>query len=407
MGLFEPRPSLYCYKTPFSTTDISIGYNSQSLLLALPSFLATRLPTSKFARSPKMQKAFTLLTILPLLLSSSWACSRVTYNSTGTDDNRITTGRSMDWFMTTNASIWIFPAGMSRDGAAGQNSVNWTSKYGSVITAMYEAATVDGINSQGLVGSFLYLSNSNYGKRDLSIPAISVGAWLQYFFDNYATVDEAAKDLYSADGKEKLQVVTAELIPGEPSLGHLMLSDPSGDNLILEFLDGVLTVHHGRQYSVMTNNPSYQQQLAIMEYWLPIGNQSLPGTRRPADRFARLSYYNNVTSPSSSAEESVAIAASMIRAVSVPLTPSPPVGTGAPDVASTLWRTYADTRALRYYWESAIYPMFLWTDLADFDLSNKGQVLLLDLQVPSSMRVGDMKGKFVPSPPFPFFQVNG
>ncbi|KAK5048655.1 hypothetical protein LTR84_005746 [Exophiala bonariae] len=354
-----------------------------------------------------MWELFAVLAGLSLFASPSWACSRVTYNSTGTDDNRITTGRSMDWFMTTNASIWAFPAGMSRNGSAGENSVNWTSKYGSVITAMYEAATVDGINSEGLVGNFLYLSNSDYGKRDLSIPAISVGAWLQYFFDNYATVDEAAKDLYTADGKEKLQVVTAELIPGEPSLGHLMLTDPSGDNLILEFLDGVLTVHHGKQYSVMTNNPSYQQQLAIMEYWLPIGNQSLPGTRRPADRFARLSYYNNVTVPSSNAEESVAVAASMIRAVSVPFTPSPPIGTGSPDVASTLWRTYADTRALKYFWESSIYPMFLWINLADLDLSKTGQVLLLDLQVPSDERGGDMRGKLVVSPPFPFFQVNG
>lgn len=353
-----------------------------------------------------MRTSFVVPALVSLFVSSSWACSRVTYNSTSTDDNRITTGRSMDWFMTTNASIWIFPAGMSRNGAAGENSVNWTSKYGSVITAMYEAAVVDGINSQGLVGNFLYLSGSNYGKRDLSIPAISVGAWLQYFFDNYATVDEAAKDLYTSDGKEKLQVVTAELIPGEPSLGHLSLTDPSGDNLIIEYLDGVLTVHHGKQYTVMTNNPSYQQQLAIMEYWLPIGNQSLPGTRRPADRFARLSYYNNVTISSDSAEQSIAITASMIRAVSVPLTPSPPAGVAAtPDVASTLWRTYADTRELKYYWESAVYPMFLWTTLADFDLSNKGQVLLLDLQAPYSTRVGDMKGSYVASPPFPFFQV--
>lgn len=351
-----------------------------------------------------MRIAFATTALLSFFTSSSWACSRVTYNSTQTDDNRITTGRSMDWFMTTNASIWTFPAGMSRNGAAGANSLTWTSKYGSVITAMYEAATVDGINSKGLTGNFLYLSDSNYGTRNPSLPGISVGAWLQYYLDSYATVDEAAKDLFTSDGKEKFQVVTAELIPGTPSLGHLSLTDASGDNLILEYLDGVLTVHHGKQYTVMTNQPSYYQQLAIMEYWLPIGNQSLPGTRRPADRFARLSYYNNVTSPSSSMEESVAITASMIRAVSVPISPSLP---GQPNVATTLWRTYADTRALKYFWESAVQPMFLWINLGDFDLSTRGRVMLLDLQVNPDTRVGNMKGNFVASPPFPFLQVTG
>ncbi|KEF57085.1 uncharacterized protein A1O9_07275 [Exophiala aquamarina CBS 119918] len=351
-----------------------------------------------------MQISLITSTLLTLFVSSSWACSRVTYNSTITDGNRITTGRSMDWFMTTNASIWTFPAGMSRNGAAGANSLTWTSKYGSVITAMYDAAVVDGINSKGLTGNFLYLANANYGTRKPSLPGISVGAWLQYFLDSYATVDEAANDLYTAEGREKFQVVTAELIPGTPSLGHISLTDESGDNLILEYLDGVLTVHHGLQYTVMTNSPSYYQQLAIMEYWLPIGNQSLPGTRRPADRFARLSYYNNVTAPSSSLEESVAITASMIRAVSVPITPSLP---GEPDVATTLWRTYADTRALKYFWESTVQPMFLWIDLGDFDLSIFGQVMLLDLQVSPYSRVGNMKGKFVPSAPFPFFPVGG
>lgn len=345
-----------------------------------------------------------IVAIVSSFFLRSWACSRVTYNSTITDGNRIVVGRSMDWFMTTNASLWSFPAGMSRNGSGGSNSLFWTSKYGSIITAMYEQATVDGINSQGLAGNFLYLSNSNYGARDPSLPALSVAIWLQYFLDNFATVSEAAADLFGPDGKEKFQVVTAELIPGTPSLGHLSLADASGDNLILEYLDGRLTVHHGPQYAVMTNQPSYDQQLAINEYWLPIGNESLPGTRRPSDRFARLSYYNNVTTPSDSMTQSVATAAAMIRAVSVPFTPSPP---GQPNVASTLWRTYADTMEKRYYWESALEPMFLWIDLASMDLSTNGPVSTLALHVNPETRVGNMQGKFVPSPPFTFMVVDG
>ncbi|KIV88691.1 hypothetical protein PV10_08349 [Exophiala mesophila] len=331
------------------------------------------------------------------------ACSRVAFNSGPAVQDRIVVGRSMDWFVATNASIWSFPPGIERNGNAGSNSLTWTSKYGSVITAMYYVATVDGINTEGLSGNFLYLSDSNYGNRDPSRPGLSVGGWLQYFLDNYATVDEAFKDLYDEDGEVKFQVATAEIIPGTPSVGHISLTDPSGDNLIMEYLDGVLTIHRGKEYPVMTNSPPFEQQLAVEKYWLPIGNQSLPGTRRAADRFARLSYYNNVTALAETAEESIAIAASMIRAVSVPFSPSVP---GEPNVASTLWRTYADTVALRYYWESALAPMFLWIDLPSIDLAAGAPSKMLELQnVDATTRVGNMDNSFVDTPAFPFLEV--
>ncbi|KAJ9611787.1 hypothetical protein H2204_015213 [Knufia peltigerae] len=350
--------------------------------------------------------SFTISVLIGSLVAQTWACSRVTYNSGPNDNNRMIVGRSMDWFMTTNASIWAFPPGMQRNGNVGTNSLNWTSKYGSVVTAMYYQATVDGMNSQGLTGNFLYLSDSNYGQRDESIPGLSVGAWLQYFLDNYATVDEAVKDLYTASGRGKFQIVSTEVIPGTPSVGHVSLADASGDNLIMEYLDGVLTIHHGKQYTVMTNQPPYDQQLAINAYWLPIGNQSLPGTRRPADRFARLSYYNNVTVEVNDPEQAVAVAASMIRAVSVPFSPSLP---GQPNVASTLWRTYSDTQALRYYYESSTLPMFFWVDLPSMNLSNNNtpvKVLQL-LDVNPETRVGNMGSSFVNSAPFTFLTSAG
>lgn len=342
--------------------------------------------------------------IISCLCLQALACSRVAYNSGTPDNDRIVVGRSMDWFMTTNASIWSFPAGLQRNGETGNNTLTWTSKYGSVVTVMYEALTSDGMNSEGLAGNFLYLSDSDYGARKPELPGLSIGAWLQYFLDSYATVEEAANDLFTPDGRQKFQILTTELIPGTPSVGHVSLTDPTGDNLIMEYLDGILTVHRGKEYPVMTNQPPYDQQLAINAYWLPIGNDSLPGTHRPADRFARLSYYNNVTVTANSSEQSIAVAASMIRAVSVPFSPSVP---GQPDVASTLWRTYADTRALKYYWESAVEPMFLWVDLQGLNLGVSGTTEMLALlDVDPATRIGNMTGDFVPTEPFIFLPVN-
>ncbi len=89
-----------------------------------------------------------ILAILPFILSPACACSRVNYDSDKADNNRILVGHSMDWVENTNSSVWLFPAGMEHHGCAGNNSLKWKSTYGSVITSMYDLATVDGMNSK-------------------------------------------------------------------------------------------------------------------------------------------------------------------------------------------------------------------------------------------------------------------
>lgn len=81
----------------------------------------------------KLKKA-TLLTFTgSLLLSASIAeaCTRIVYLGEG---NNVITARSMDWKIDVESDLWIFPRGMTRSGQAGENSLEWTSKYGSVIT---------------------------------------------------------------------------------------------------------------------------------------------------------------------------------------------------------------------------------------------------------------------------------
>lgn len=84
------------------------------------------------------------------------ACSRLLYE-TGTGSYIV--ARSMDWGDTSaKTSLWVFPQGMQRDGGLGEKPLKWTSKYGSVIATLYDAATVDGMNEKGLVGNVLYLA---------------------------------------------------------------------------------------------------------------------------------------------------------------------------------------------------------------------------------------------------------
>ncbi|WP_337052074.1 linear amide C-N hydrolase, partial [Serratia fonticola] len=68
-------------------------------------------------------------------------------------------------------------------------------------------------------------------------------------------------------------IVVTGGVPGQERLAslHLSLSDASGDSAIFEYINGKLVIHHSRDYQVLTNSPTFEQQLAITKYWQGIG----------------------------------------------------------------------------------------------------------------------------------------
>ncbi|MFM8892676.1 MAG: linear amide C-N hydrolase, partial [Planctomycetia bacterium] len=182
-------------------------------------------------------------------------------------DGAVIVARSMDWEEDPGSEIWVFPRGMQRQGNAGPASAAWTSRYGSVGVSFYGVATVDGMNEMGLVANVLYLAESDYGTSVAGRPNMSIGGWAQYVLDHYATVVEAVAALE----KEPVTIVAPVLPNGRPGVGHLAISDPSGDSAIFEYVGGHLKIHHGRGYTVMTNSPPFDEQLALNAYWSRIG----------------------------------------------------------------------------------------------------------------------------------------
>jgi penicillin V acylase-like amidase (Ntn superfamily) len=75
---------------------------------------------------------------------------------------------------------------------------------------------------------------------------------------------------------------------------HLAISDPTGGSAIFEYLGGKLVIHHDRKYQVMTNSPSFDDQLAIETYWKGVNPLAfLPGSISAADRIVRTSFLIN------------------------------------------------------------------------------------------------------------------
>ncbi|MFJ5335400.1 linear amide C-N hydrolase [Pectobacterium sp. CHL-2024] len=327
------------------------------------------------------------LSLAALTLGSavSLACTRFVYKDVQNPDYPIT-ARSMDWAEDTETNLWIFPRELKRSGAAGPHSLEWTSKYGSVIASAFDsnpnmASTTDGVNEKGLAANVLWLAESEYPKAAPTAkkPGLSIAAWAQYVLDNFATVDEAVKALQ----EEKFTLVTKDL-PHQKRKAtlHLSLSDSSGDSAIIEYIDGKQVIHHNKDYQVMTNSPTFDQQLTLNAYWDQIGgNVMLPGTNRAADRFVRASFYVNNVAPNKLipgvAEKSkiekdkadLAAAFSIIRNASVPYGYSLP---DMPNIASTRWRTVVDHKSLQYFFESAVSPNIFWVDLKKIDFSPRG-----------------------------------
>ena len=320
------------------------------------------------------------------------ACSRILWNDNG---HAVMVGRTMDWPESTQPILTVFPRGLERDGGkagsetvVAENPARWTTKYGSVVTTAYGVGTVDGMNEKGLAVHMLYLRATDFGARDTSKKGIQAGLWGQYMLDNAATVEEAL-ELFKG-----IQPVMMEA-NGHKATLHLAMEDATGDSAIVEYIGGKPVIHHGRQFRVVTNDPTYDEQLALLEkqdFSKPSSTIAVPGNVNAIDRFQRATYYlNNLSKPASEREAAAGILA-VARNVSVPFG-APYKGFGLYD---TEYRTAMNLTRKVYFLELTTSPSVIWTDLSAMNLEAGQPVRVLD---PNNIELsGNVTGSFRAAP---------
>lgn len=317
-----------------------------------------------------LKSMLSAILFLSLVAGKSEACSRVVY----TADSLVITGRTMDWPGNMQTNIYVYPRGLKQVGMPSGSTISWTSKYGSVVASQFDAVTSDGINEKGLVVNTLWLPKSGFVRENEQRPVLSILMWAQYVLDNFATVSEAVETLR----KEEFRI-DAPTLAGTEITMHMSLSDPTGNNAILEYIGGNLKIYEGKRYKVMTNEPSYDKQLAITDYWMEEDILSaLPGRVHSADRFVRLSFFLREMKKTTDAGEAAVQVLSMIRNISTPYGLLKP---GHKMINSrTLWRTMADQTNLLYYYEDATrIGGTLFLDLKQIDFKVGSPVLKLDI----------------------------
>lgn len=303
-------------------------------------------------------------------LAPAGACTRVFWND---NSHARVVGRSMDLFRSDEARIVVAPRGATHRSSLGHGRrLTWTTAYGTVaVTAFGGLGTSDGMNERGLVANLLYLDKEVYEPRD-GRPGLANAQWAQYVLDRFATVDQALA------GLRKVQVVSV-VVKGQSWPLHLSLADASGDSAVLEYVDGKLVVYHGHNVRVMTNEPTYDKQIANLAKYKAFGGRlSLPGDIDPLSRYVRAAFLKTLPPPSNERDALTGVAA-VIRTASVPPGAKDRSGNEeATDTWVTLWTTFANATAKRYYFQASNASSGYWIDLTSLNLNAGAPTYTID-----------------------------
>lgn len=239
--------------------------------------------------------------------SAAWACTGVTLRAA---DGSVVFARTLEWgAFDLDSHVRVVPRGVAFRGETpnGRTGLAWESEYGFVaFDALGRMALLDGMNEAGLsVGQFYHPTIAEYAPFDASEEARSIGPTdiVQYLLSTCATTEEA-----------RAAMASVRVVPVvEPSLGfpapvHLMVTDPGGAQVVIEFLGGEMVVADA-PLGVITNAPEYSwHETNLRNYvnlspvgmptrsvgdidFAPLGGGSgmigLPGDFTPPSRFVR------------------------------------------------------------------------------------------------------------------------
>lgn len=319
------------------------------------------------------------------------ACSRILYKGA---DSLFVVARSLDWKTPIPTNLYVYPRGMQKRSSDQPDCLQWKSKYGAVYAVGYDGGVTEGMNECGLVINGLFCKGTIYNAPDNnSRPQMSLSVFVAWMLDQCRTVDEVAHLLENT----RFDIQGATFDGGTVSALHWGATDASGKSVIFEFDHGNVNIYDMGNYRAMTNDPTWPRMTAIIDYWEKIGGMHmLPGTVVSADRCVRGNYFAHHVKQVGDGQLGVSIARSLLMNTSVPYTYEIE---GQPELSSTQWRSYANLRDCRYYFDIVTNPGYFYVDLKNLDLKQGAPVLKLDTSRTSDL-VGNANSRLAKSKPF-------
>jgi choloylglycine hydrolase len=279
----------------------------------------------------------------------------------------------MEWgTFDLHSNLVVMPRGYGFTAKTPDNTtgLTWVGQYGFVgldAPSLAESMFCDGMNEKGLaIGAFYLPGFTEYQPYDPALASVSMGPddLIAYLLSTTASVAEARAALAGIR-------VTPRVSPllGYPPPAHLMIVEPSGQALVVEYLKGELTLFDA-PLGVITNAPTYDwHEINLRNYinlspfdlpcrrmdeldFKPLGGGSgmigLPGDFTPPSRFVRAVAFSQTARPTPTAPETIYELFRILDNFNVPLGAAVrEQGVAANGMrSSTIWTTAWDTRNL-------------------------------------------------------------
>ena len=248
----------------------------------------------------------------------------------------------------------------------------WTNKYGYVGRGAFNTPVVmDGMNTEGLSISILYLPGSKYasfnaGDKRPVLAAIEMPTFLlsqaRTVKEAHAMIDAHQLVTWAVEGAPGMYIKNVPV--------HFCVRDKTGDSMVVEFIGGEAKLYHPAG-NVMTNAPAYDWQLEYAKQYSSINvsdekpNEAMaqfvpqydalysgalrpavnnfmgiPGDYSPSSRFAKCTVLlDNLYAPNSSAE-AIYQSSIILNSAVVPYTPGNSPKTKI--TTTTLWCVIKD-----------------------------------------------------------------
>ena len=310
----------------------------------------------------------------------SEACTRVCYHGA---DSTFVIARCLDWKTPIPTNLYVYPAGIEKVSSDQPGALKWTSKYGAVYAVGYDGGITEGMNEKGLVVNGLFCKGTVYSNENTEgRPPMSLAMFVGWLLDNNATTDECVEVLQKHD----FNIGGATFDGGTVSALHWGITDASGKSVIVEFDNGEIKIHDMGDYWAMTNDPQWPSMTAIIDYWNNVGGVNmLPGTVKSPDRCVRANFFAHHVDATADPDLAVSIARSVLMNSCVPYTY---LIQGEPNVSSTQWRSYADIKNRRYFFDIVTNFGIYYIDLNNVLLTKGSPILKLDTSKETKL-VGD------------------
>lgn len=354
------------------------------------------------AKPSAFTRALSIIGIGAILLGSAaqsaHACTGIRLAA---GDGTIVHARTLEFGIDVQSEIMMVPRGFARTGTTpdGKPGLKWTTKYASVgMNGVGLPILFDGVNEKGLAGGMFYFPTSagympySPGAADKTIAQWEVVSWV---LENFASVEEVKAHID--------EIVVPSVVFGGWGFApeaHYIVHDASGQSIVIEYVDGKLTVHDN-PLGVITNSPAFDWHMTNLRNYLnfsmtnapPVqlggvkllptgqgtGMLGLPGDFTPPSRFVRAVAFSQSILKPETGRDAVLEAFHVLNQFDIPkgaARDSQKDSHGNIVADYTVWTSASDLKARRYYFRTYENSQIRMVDLMSMDVGGKDIVKL-------------------------------